>query len=148
MTVSLLSAMRDHLIAQAVVRKPSVAGSTPPLWLEPKLGVPAPGESRSGNTTEASSLVVGAFLTGGFAPAPYGSPIRKPIVDFRFRGSDAQAIETLELDITRQLIDKRDWMMSSQYVIECQQWRALTRLGSDEQGFEYMASYWFELLRT
>lgn len=147
MTVSLLSELRNYLVAQGVVRKPAVAGSLPPLWLEPKLGVPAPNESRSGNTTEASPLVIGAFLTGGFAPPPYGSPIRKPIVDFRFRGSDAQALENAELAITKVLIDKRDWMMSNQYVIECEQWRALTRLGSDEQGFEFMCSYWFELLR-
>lgn len=142
----LLTALREHLVAQGVVRKPVVAGAAPPLWLEPKNGVPAPGEGQ--NATEIGpDLVVGAFLTGGFAPPPYGSFIRKPIIDVRFRGREHPIVETTELAITKALIDKRDWFMGQLYVIECEQWRALQRLGSDEQGFEYVTAYWFELHR-
>lgn len=141
----LLTALRDYLVSAGVVRKPSVAGVLPPLWLEKQLGVPAPGEGQ-GNEV-GSDLVLGAFLTGGFAPEPYGSWIRKPIIDIRFRGLSVQTIQTTELAITKALIDKRDWMMSTQYVVEAEQWRALQRLGSDEQGWEFVSAYWFELLR-
>lgn len=145
----LLTAFRDHLVTAGLVRKPAVAGAAPPLWLEPKLGVPAPGEARSGNATEVDQdLVLGAFITGGFAPQPFGSWHRRPIVEIRFRGLSAQTIESTEMAITKELIDRRDWMMGGvQHVIECQQWRALQRVGSDEQGFEFLTSYVFELLR-
>jgi hypothetical protein len=144
---SLLTALRDHLVAQSIVRKPSVAGSAPPLWLEPQLGTPGPGEGN--NPVEVGSdLVLGAFLTGGFAPPPYGSFLRKPIVDIRFRGRSPQNIETTELAITKALIDRRDFTMGGLYVVECEQWRPLQRLGSDEQGFEYVSAYWFELIRA
>lgn len=144
---NLLTAVRDHLVSQNIVRKPSVAGSVPPLWLEPALGTPAPGEGN--NPIEVGSdLVLGAFLTGGFAPAPYGSFLRKPIVDIRFRGKSPQNIETTELAITKALIDKRDWTMGGLYVVECEQWRPLQRLGSDEQGFEFVVAFWWELIRA
>jgi hypothetical protein len=146
---NLLSELRNHLVAQGIVRKPSVPGALPPLWLEPQLGVPAPGEGAS--TTEVGpTLVVGAFLTGGVPTVPYGSFIRKPIVDFQFRskglGSPSD-IELVELSIAKAIIDKRDFMMGVMHVIECQQWRALQRIGSSAQGYDFVSSYWFELYR-
>lgn len=151
---SLLTALRDHLVTAGVVRKPSVVGAAPPLWVEPPRGVPAPGEGN--NPAEISAtLVIGTFLTGGFAPGPFESYMRKPIVDIRFRGraepSAQPLIESTELAITKQLIDKRDFMLGTPgnqlHIIECEQWRALQRLGSDAQGFEYVTAYWFELAR-
>lgn len=145
---NLLSALRDHLVAQGIVRKPSVAGALPPLWLEPALGTPGPGEGN--NPTEiGSDLVLGAFLTGGFAPPPYGSFLRKPIVDIRIRAlkDKAYLAEQIELAITKALIDRRDFTMGGLYVVECEQWRPLQRLGSDEQGYEYVVAYWWELIR-
>jgi hypothetical protein len=50
--------------------------------------------------------------------------------------------------MSKALIDKRDFMMGGVYVVESEQWRALQRLGSDEQGYEYVVSYIFELLRA
>jgi hypothetical protein len=147
---SLLTALRDHLVTAGLVRKPSVPGALVPLWLEPQLGTPAPGEGN--NPTEVGSdLVIGAFLTGGFAPEPFASYQRRPIIDLRFRGRTPQNIETTELAITKQLIDRRDFMLGAPgnqlHIIECEQWRALQRLGSDEQGFEYVTAFWFELAR-
>jgi hypothetical protein len=142
----LLTNLRDHLIAAGIVRKPSTAGASPPLWLEPRLGTPAPGEGS--NPTEIGDPVLGAFLTGGFAPIPYmGSWMRQPIVQINLRGNSPQTIQMTELAITKELIDKRDYMLSTQYVIESEQWQPLQRVGSDEQGFEYTVAYWFELYR-
>jgi hypothetical protein len=142
----LLTDLRDYLIAQGIVRKPSVAGALPPMWIEPRLGVPAPGEGN--NPTEVGDPVLGLFDTGGFVPGPYmGSWIRQPIVQINLRSTNAQTIKTLELAITKRLIDKRDWTMSTQYVVESEQWQALQRLGSDEQGYEYTVAFIFELYR-
>lgn len=145
MAGDLLSNLRDYLVTAGVVRKPSVAGAAPPLWLEPQLGTPAAGEGN--NATEVGDPVLAAFLTGGFAPGPYEGWQRKPIVDIRFRGKSPQTIQSTELAVTKVLIDKRDFMLATQYVLECEQWRALQRLGSDEQGFEFSVAYVFELMR-
>jgi hypothetical protein len=143
----LLAAMRDHLIAQGIVRKPSVVGSAPPLWVEPALGTPAPGEGQG--VEVGDELVLASFLTGGIAPDPYGSWHRQVIVDMRLRAKRDRPYlaEDVELAITKALIDRRDWMMAGLYVVESEQWRALQRLGSDEQGYEYVCAYTFELLR-
>lgn len=146
MATDLLSALRDYLVAQGIVRKPSVAGSLPPLWLEPQTGTPAPGEGN--NPTEVGSdLVLGAFLTGGIAPARFESWWRQPIVDIRLRGKSVQTIQSTELAMSKALIDKVDWTMGGLYLVEAEQWRALQRLGSDEQGFEFVVSYIFQAYR-
>lgn len=146
---ALLTALRDHLVTNAVGRDPATAGALPPIWREPKLGTPAVGEfPPNGAPSQAgSTAVIGLFLTGGLAPAPYESFARKPIVDFRLRTSTALVAEQLELDISKVLIDRRAFTMGGLYVIECEQWRPLQRLGSDEQGFEFTAGYLFELYR-
>lgn len=145
----LLSELRNHLVAQGIVRRPSVAGGLPPFWLEPQMGVPAPGEGK--NPVEiGDTLVAGAFLTGGIAPGPFGSWVRKPIVDIRLRARGATAVQdvqSVELAISKALIDRRDWTMGAMYVVEAEQWRALSRLGSDKQGWEFVVAYVFELYR-
>lgn len=121
------------------------------MWLEPRLGTPAPTERPPGgsDTEIGPDAVVGAFLTGGFAPGPYLSFIRTPIVDLRIRARTSLLAETLDLAISAVLIDRRDFMLGGElYCIECEQWRALQRLGSDTQGFEYVAALWFQLYRS
>lgn len=139
----LLNAVRDHLVAQAVVRKPSVAGGLPPLWLEPRLGTPAPGEGN--NPVEVgSTIVLAAYQTGGIASPPYESFRRRDIVEFRLRSSTAPVALTTEQALRANLADKRNWTMGGLQVIESSEWRALSRLGSDEQGFEFLVAYLFE----
>lgn len=141
----LLTNLRDYLVAQALVRKPSVAGPLAPLWLEPQLGVPAPGE---GQGSEVGDPVLGAFATGGFVLGPYmDSFAREPIVQINFRGKSPQAIQALELQITKLLVDRRDWTMSTIYLVESSMWQPLQRLASDEQGWEFSSAYRFQLYR-
>lgn len=140
---ALLTALRDHLITAGVVRDPTISGALPPFWREPKLGTPAPGEGN--NPTEiGTDLVIGAFLTGGFPPRPYEAMIRKPIVDLRFRGRTVPVIENTALKIEAAVIDQRDFDMAGLHVIECLEWRPLQRLGSDEQGYEFVLALAFE----
>jgi hypothetical protein len=147
---NLLTELRNHLVSAGVVRNPLVAGAQPPMWLEPKLGTPAPAEKppRGDDTQIGPTAVVGALLTGGIPAAPYMSFARKPIVDLRLRTTTALIAEQLELAITAAIADRRDFMLGAMYCIECEQWRALQRLGSGPQGFEYVTAYVFELLRT
>jgi hypothetical protein len=148
-TVRLLTALRDHLVTAGIVRDPSAAGPLPPFWREPKLGTPAPGEGN--NPTEVGTdIVVGAYLVGGIAPQAYGSWSRWQIVEIRFRTSKGYMAEDVELAISGQLIDRRDFMLggsSGLYVVECQQNLPLQRLSSDAQGFEHLTQYVFQTYR-
>jgi len=146
-----LTAMRDHLVSVGVVRKPSVAGSQPLMWLEPMQGLRGPKKANDPNihpTEDSTDLVLGAYVTGGVAPGRFESWWRQPIVDVRYRGWDVRSIQRTELAISYALIDKVDWTMGGLQVVESEQWRALQRLGSDDQGYEFVSSYRFVLYRT
>lgn len=148
MAVELLSALRNHLVGQGIVRRASATGTAPPLLLEPQQGVPEPGTGEG--IVPDPVIHLGAFLTGGVAPGRYESWWRQPIVDVRFRAKGSQAVQTVqatELAISKALIDRVDWTMDGLYVVESEQWRPLQRLGSDEQGYEYVAAYRFILYR-
>jgi len=130
-------------VAQGVVRVPRVAGAEPPLWLEPKEGVPAPGEGASG--PEIASTVAAAFRTGGI---PFeragGAYIRRVTVDIRIRSMKVQDAYALDSALYPLLHDKQAWDMSGLTVIESLQERELQRLGSDAQSFDFVTEYLFE----
>lgn len=139
---TLLEHFRDHLVSAGVVRIPRVAGTVPPLWLEPRDGAPAPGDKTG---TEDSSTVLSAFLTGGLASRPYESFMRTDIVDVWVRATQAPAVFDLETGLRAAIIDKRAWDMAGLTVIESLQWRPLQRLGSDAQGFTFVCAFTFQI---
>jgi hypothetical protein len=99
-----------------------------------------------GNATQIGDPVVLAlFPTGGFAVAPYESQWRTHTVELHIRGRQAlQCTETEKL-ITPLLIDKRDWMMSDQYVIDSELWRPLSLITLDSQGALFVVGYSFQV---
>lgn len=140
---TLLTSMRTFLTGLTLARSPSVPGAAPPLWLEPLEGVPAPGEGDAG-TTVGPTLVLGAFIAGGIASRPYESFWRRDHVDLWFRGKKATDCLSAEPAIRAALVDKRNWAMSSLTIIDSGEWRPMQPLERDEQGFTYVAAYWFE----
>lgn len=151
MATDLLNPLRDYLIAQNIVRKPSVAPpggdpNRPPLWVEPRNGVPAPGESIGGPPVETGPLVVvGIFESTGIAPDRHEGFIRDQHVDFRLRSKTAvAALEPKEL-IRRHLNDRRSWEMAGLHVEESLMFRDWQRLGSDDQSFDWVAEFSFTL---
>lgn len=143
----LLTGFRDHLIAQGLVRKPSVPGAHPPMWSEPKLGVPAPGEKQG--TEDDASRVLGVFYSSGVAPRAYESGYRSDYVDVYFRSkepTDLAGTFDLARAIRLTIGDKRQWSMGGFLVLESLEWRALQRISSDEQG--YMHSMAFAIYHT
>jgi hypothetical protein len=143
MPAELLTALRTHLIDVGVVRNPEVAGPAPPMWLEPRLGVKAPGE---GDGVEIGpDLVVGAFVSGGIPPRRYESWQRQPIVDLQIRARTAVLAHDLDAQIRAELIDRRSWMLGPLHVIESLVWREFQPLGFSEQAFDYVAAYAFQL---
>jgi hypothetical protein len=141
--MDLLTHLRDHLIAEGLVRRPSVAGAAPPMWLEPRDGVPAPGEGE--NATEIGpTTVVGAYLTGGIPPRPYMAMLRRDTVDVWLRSQRAPLNFQLEVAIRTAVIDRRDWTMAGLQVVESLMWRPLQRLESGPQGYTHIFSLIFE----
>lgn len=167
MPARLLTALREHLTAAGLVRPPHILGAEAPMWLEPRLGTPAPGEGN--NPTEVGAdIVVGAYIAGGIAPGPFDGDRRKPIVELRYRTRQGYMAEDLSLrvdaqiatrrfatltsagfpaDITDDVVPDPAFMLSGLFVLECTQVLELQRLGSDEQGFEHTVQYQFELYR-
>ncbi|MBA3688471.1 MAG: hypothetical protein H0W81_06555 [Chloroflexi bacterium] len=148
MSLNILTPLRDHLVAQGIVRKPSVTGTLPTLWLEPQTGLVAPGETPSDMPTGKSNIVVGAYLTGGFTQPTFIQQQRQQvIVDFRYRvkgPTELRNLQSLDRQILQAVCDRRDWDLSDQHIVESLQLRALQRLGSDEQGYNFAMSAVFE----
>lgn len=146
MPAQLLTALRDHLAGEGIVREPGVAGPAAPMWLEPRQGVPAPGDKQP--PERGDDAVLGAFVTGGIPPRAYESWQRRPIVDLRFRTINAVRAHELDELIRAQLIDRRNWLMGGLRVIESQLWRDFQPLIFDEQAFTYVAAYVFQLYES
>jgi hypothetical protein len=143
----LLDAFRTHLVAQGAVRVPRIAGAAPPLWLQPRQGAPAPGERpANGTDTEIGpDVVAAADISGGFPTGRFQSAWRFPIVEVRIRSRTAPLGEDLEAAITAAVIDRTNWTMGGLQVIESRHWRALTPVASDEQSFDFLVAYAFEI---
>lgn len=141
--MTLLDSLRQHLIDEGIVRDPRVAGALPPFWREPRLGAPAPGEGSTA-TEIGPTVVVSAFMSGGVPARPYEAFWRRQTVDLWLRTKTAPQAFDIDSSIYAVLADRRNWNMAGLLVIQSRQWRELQRLGSDEQGFTYIASYLFE----
>jgi hypothetical protein len=144
MSAELLPPLRDYLIAQNLVRKPSVAGAKPPLWLDPRDGVPEPGAGA--NATEiGADVVLGAFQVMGFARPPYVQQyLRTDCVDIWIRARTAPLAYQTADPIIDALADKRQFALASLTIIECLLFRPLQRLGSDENSFDFTMQFSFE----
>lgn len=136
----LLQAFRDHLVANSVCRKPSVAGPLPPMWLEPRNGVPAPGEGD--NPTEVgATLVLGAFMAPGIVPQPYEGFVRTDGVEVWIRASNAALVRPLENQIRGIVNDRRNFSLGSLWVESMYLFRDLQPVDRGPQGFTFSCSY-------
>lgn len=142
--VDLLDALRNFLSEHDVARTPRVPGPKPPLWLEPALGIPAPGEGAEGVEIGAD-VVLGAFRVGGFPFERAGGPIiRRISVDLRMRARKPSYAFAVDGQLYHLLHDQQAWDMAGLTVIESLQVRELQRLGSDKSSFDYVTEYQFE----
>lgn len=145
MSAEVIGPLRDYLVAQGVVRKPSVAGALPPCWLEPREGLPAPGEKPpNGSATQVGpTVVLGLFRTGGIAVGPYESSWRERTLDLRIRAQTGAQVRDIEQLITPLIIDKHGWQMGAMAVIDSEMWRELQPIQINVQGYHFVVSYRF-----
>lgn len=147
MAKDIREALRDHLITKGQVRKPGVTGSLPPMWLEPRHGVPAPGEAYEGGSTVeiGTDAVLGVRLAGGIPQGPIvASTIRSSILDIWVRTTTAPEAATLADLIRAEINDKRDWTMGGLTIISSLIFKELQPVTSNDQAFTFLTSYVFE----
>ena len=139
----LIQALRDHLIAQGIVRDPRTAGPLPPCWRSPRKGVPAPSE---GTGTEIGpDSVVGLMPAPGVAePRHDATYLRTDGVDIVIRSRTAPQAVALDDQIRTALTDKRGWTMGGLTIIESNLYRPQSLITSDDQAFTFVTGYTFQ----
>lgn len=142
--MTLLEHLRDYLIAEGIARKPAVAGAGHPLWLDPRHGVPAPGEGDSAVEIDAD-VVLGAFQVSGIPRGPYAdSVLRTDAVDLWIRSRISPLAYGVDDALRQALVDRRAWDMAGMTIVESSLFRPLQRLGSDDDGYVFTSQYLFE----
>lgn len=142
----IIEAVRDELIAQSIVRKPSVAGSAPPCWIEPRNGVPAPGEDTDGGSAaeKGSSAVLGLWLAPGIPQEPQvASVIRHSVIVIEIRVKAAKDATTIENEIRDSLNDRVNWNLGGLHIIDSLLYRELQAIERNAQAFTYDVAYGF-----
>lgn len=143
----LLDNLRQYLINQGVVRAPRVAGPLPPMWIAPRFGCPAPGQTDGLNapTEVGNDLVVAIVPTTDIPPARYEGWLRRNHVQFIIRARIAPLALSFENTVRANINDRRGWMMASVPIIESLIFRGLQPLGSDNLGYTFTCEYQFEM---
>lgn len=149
----LLTAIRDYLATENLGRDPRVAGSTHPIWREPRDGAIAPGE-KNGDEND-NDLVISIYLTGGVPQGYFEDAVwRKDSVDFFLRSRTAALAFEYEPALTLAFVrddsapvPRTNWNMAGLQVIESSLWRPLQPIDRGEQGYTYVVSYLFETYR-
>jgi hypothetical protein len=145
MAGDLLDALSAHLVDEGIARQPNDAVSPAvPLWLEPKNGVPAPGEREP--PVRGDDAVLGAFMGGGVVPNPYESELRLDAIRIEIRTLHSTRAVEPDAAIRAALIDRHDWVMGGLYILESQQSRPFERRPEAEpsQGFTFTVAYIFD----
>lgn len=148
--MDLLDHIVEYLKQQGIARKPfESAPSAPPIWPEPDLGTPAPGEGNNA-TEKGTDAVIGMYSLDQVTPKPGEGYAERNIIEFRLRTTnDARARQ-----IARQLYDaftsqpvgpKVDWDMAGLHLNESHQRIGFQRVGSDRNSFTFRIGFLFEV---
>jgi hypothetical protein len=148
----LLVDLRDHLVAEGVVRRPreTEPAGAPPLWL-PALGgrLRAPGEPTGATGDQAievgDTAVLGARLVTGIPSRRFEKFMRTRIVRIRLRVTQVTIAEALEERLIASLVDRRDWWMASRKVIESLEYLPMRPAGEDNAALDFLADYSFQV---
>lgn len=144
----LLPALRDYLTAQSLGRKPADATADPtlpPIWLDPKRGIPYPGEKRDNAVEQHPDLVLALYPATGVPSVPFEGFLVKLGVAIWYRAKLSPTAQTHHEKIRGMLHDKRDLNFNGLSVNQSQMTREIQRISSDERGYVYNCEYMFDL---
>ena len=152
----LLLGIYHYLKEHNVIRDPRDAthkATIAPLWIEPRFGCPAPGQTEglaeaeiSPNPSEGGpGLVVSEEMMTGIPSAPYEGFLRNVHVQFVIRAYNTEIALSFEQQLRILLNDKRGWMMYNVPVNESLVYRALQPVDRSNVAFTYSTEYSFNL---
>lgn len=145
----LLDNLRQFLINQGLVRDPRDAtqqGVLPPLWIAPRHGCPAPGQTEGlGDNETDQNLVLAINDATDIPPGRYEGFLRHAHVEIVYRGRTSKPVKALENQIRAVINDKRGWTMVNVPVNESLLFRGLQPLGSDSVAYNFVQEYSFDL---
>jgi hypothetical protein len=143
----LIKFVRNYLVAEGIVRVPSVAGVAPPLWLMRKNGTPEPGINVQGldPVEQNADLQINLVQSTGQATVPMEGEYEYPYALFRFFSRTPQAGHAVHKEIKAALDDKRNWNMAGQQVIMSTVFRDWQFVSSDNEGFRHITEYRFQV---
>lgn len=149
---TLLDRVRAELVLAGIGRDPRVAGADPgppyPVYREPKLGTPAPGEGAG--VERDSALVMGLFVAPKIPMAPKEAFMRIDAVTFHIRAKNYPLVEALERDLYDRFADQMNWLMGpidgdlGERIIHSREWGGMQRVDSGEEGHIFNCQYSFQ----
>jgi len=146
------TAFRQELVTAGLVRRPSTAGSLPPMHVEPVEGAPAPGEREA--PEDDATLAVTLRLSGELGEAPFDSYRRRVVLDVRYRSKTTAGLKrarVLDAAIRQRIVNRPDyglgWIMGGTVlVLSSTLFAGLGPIGSDPaQGYDELAKYALEV---
>lgn len=152
-----VNALREHLIAEAIVRAPNVAGAgarpwLPPAYRHPDDGPVGPGDADDQGKAVATDdgLVVSIMWAPGIPPGAGEEERRIYGVDVVYRSDAMPPLVALENTINLALIGtdpggQCDWVMGGLYVIQCRQWRPFQPINTEPDVFTFSTGYTVEV---
>ena len=124
----------EHLVSNGIGRSPRTAGALPPIWRQPRLGTPAPGEGTNA-TERGTDAVIGLAHTGGLPAARQEKDWRSDVIDVWLRTTTWPKAEQLYAQIRAVTLDRSNVALGGITVMIIEEWRPLQLLDSDEQSF-------------
>jgi hypothetical protein len=149
---TLLEHVKHHMIANGLGRdertQPTVGvppAEEPTLWLAPRNGTPAPGESMGSQVQANPDLVVGLFQVAGIAPPRHEGFRRIDGLQLWMRARKEPFVREWEVRFRAEFNDKRGWELADGYPInESLLFRDVQPVGSGEQGYDFTMEYLIE----
>lgn len=150
---TLLDFVAAEMIAAGIARNPRVAGAAPPVFLHPRNGTPAPGESMGAAVEVGQDAVIALFHVAG-VPTPPREKFRRVLgLDVRIRTRKAPLGIGIEQQLYDLFHDRRDYNLTvligavshTWRINESMQVRPLGNLGSDTSGFDFSCGFLFDV---
>jgi hypothetical protein len=151
----LLIGIFQYLKGAKLVREPSdetYQDELPPMWIEPRLGCPAPGNVEGLGEAEISpnppygpGVVASIEKITGIPSLPYEGFLRTDHVQFIVRSYTAAPAFEYESKVRALINDKRGWLMYNVPVNESLLFRDLQLISKDNIAFTYAFEYSFSL---
>jgi hypothetical protein len=144
---SLVPYVREFLILQGLVRNPATAAPAenpdlPPAFLDPRDGVPGPGDRKG--TEAGTNLTLGINRATGVPTSRFAGQLRLDAVEFVIRGRKPQHAGDFELALQPLLHDQRGYDLGGIRIEESLLFRGFQPIEHTSQAYTATMEFTFE----